>query len=232
MTVQRSIDGEASEKQILATCKKGMQMKSDVRSLTKKILGRRVFLTVATLAILSVMAIGTLQAKGPPPSLTFSISDLQGDQRGTIDITRMDMNWKPNNGKYTIVLTADMAHPFTGQFRVNINVYDPSAPSQSSLFSDTLNDYNLGSTTTTTLTLTGSDPTLKHWNAGDQVATHSLGLNNGPLGNPPGVSLFRSSVSNHLTFLADEDVIGVNDQSWNGLYMTDPSGTATIAVGP
>jgi hypothetical protein len=204
-----------------------MQMKSDVRSWTKAKLGRRVFSTVAILAILSVVAIGTLQAKGPP-SFTFSITDPVGDQTGTIDVTGMVMTFD-HNGAFTIDLTADAAHPFTGQFRVNINVYNPSAPAQSSFFSDNVNDYDLGSTTTTTLSLTGSNLTLKHWKAGNQVATHSLGLNHGPLGNPPGVSLFRSSVANlPFTFLTSEDVIGVNDQSWNGSYMTDTSGTATI----
>jgi hypothetical protein len=228
----RSMNGEASENQVPFTGKKGMQMKSEVRSLMTEKRGRRVFLMAATLAILSVVGAGTAQAS-PPPPLSFSIIDPVGDQQGTIDVTGMHMSWKPNNGHYTIVLTADTAHPFTGQFRVNINVYNPSAPAGFSLFSDTLNDYGLGSTTTTTLTLTGSNATLKHWNAGDQVATHSFGLNGGPLGNPPGVSLFRSSVVNlPFSFLTNEDVIGVNDQSWNGFYMTDTSGAATIAVGP
>jgi hypothetical protein len=148
------------------------------------------------------------------------------------------MTFEQKHGNYTITLTADPAHPFVGQFRVDINLFNAT---RISLFSDICsqcdvfgihknpgNDFDL-STPTTTLTLTGKDPTLLGWQAGDQVATHSLGTGGGPLGNPPGASLFRSSVASlPLTFLDHEDVIGVNDQSWNGSYMTDTSGAATI----
>jgi hypothetical protein len=192
-----------------------MQMKRDVRSLTTKKLGRAVFPTVAILAILGVVAVGTLQA-GPPPSSvrTFSITDPGGDQRGAIDVTTMVMTFNQKNGKYQIVLTADAAHPFSGQFRVNINVYNPSAPAANSLFSDNVNDYDLGSNTATSLTLKGGDQALKDWNAGNQVATNSYA----GLENPPGVSLFRSAVNNFpLTPLTNEDMIGADDQSWDGV---------------
>jgi hypothetical protein len=74
-----------------------MQMKSGVRSLMTEKWGRRVFLTVAILAILSGVAVGTLQAKGTPPPLSFSISDPAGDQTGTIDVTGMGVTFDPNN---------------------------------------------------------------------------------------------------------------------------------------
>lgn len=220
---------------------KGDLMNRDVRSLTKEKLGRRVLRTVATLAILSVVAISTPQA-GPAPPLTFSIVDPVADQRGTIDVTGMKITWTPN-GKYAIELTADPANPFTGQFRININVYNPSSTSSAKVFRHVCSqcqkfgnmnksDFDLGSATTTTLTLSGGDPELKLWKAGDQVATNSYA----GLGNPPGSSLFRSSVNTQPlpgTFLTNEDMIGADDQTWDGVSTWDgSSGLATIVVGP
>src|SRR4051812_11191374 len=109
-------------------------MKANVRSFTKGMFGRRLR-PVAIAAILSVVAAGALQAmQASPRTLTFS--DPVGDQLGSIDVTGMVITFKQNNGAYTIVLTADAAHPFTGQFRVSINLYNPSAPAGQSVFQD------------------------------------------------------------------------------------------------
>jgi hypothetical protein len=226
--------------------KEGMRMKSDsmngdVRPLTKEKLGRRVLQMVGALAILSVVATGTPQAA---QSLTFSIADPAGDQKGTIDVTGMTMTWTPSNGKWDIVLTADPAHPFTGQFRVNIHVYNPNSTSSGKVFQYVCSqcqkfgnmnksDIDLGSATTTTLTLSGNgNQEIKLWMAGDPVATNSYA----GLGNPPGSSLFRSSVNVQPvpgTFLTHEDMIGADDQTWDGNATWDgSSGLATIVVGP
>jgi hypothetical protein len=235
----RLMNREASEQQIPIACKKGMQMKGDVRSLTKEKLGRRVLHTVAILAMLSVGAIGTLQAGPPPhPILTFSIPDPVGDESGAIDVTGMQMTFDQKTGDYTIDLTADAAHPFSSQFRVNINVFNADAPPKYSLFQDVCrqcdtfdikansgNDFDLP-TSSLTLRLIGTSRTLKYWNPDNRVATTTWA----GLGNPPGASLFRSSVLNlPLTSppLTNEDVIGYNDQTGDG-----SSGVAIIAVSP
>src|SRR5439155_18475088 len=107
----------------------------------------------------------------PAPMLTFSFGDPAGDQRGAIDVTGMVMTFERKHGSYMIVLTAAAAHPFTGKFRVNINLYDPDVlkrdpTSSPSVFQAVCSqcggpidpkvnnsDFDLGSATTTTLTL-------------------------------------------------------------------------------
>jgi hypothetical protein len=196
------------------------------------------------------MATRTPQAAPvPKPNLTFSILDPVGDQMGAIDVTGMKMTWNPANGQYAIELTADTAHPFTGQFRVSINVFNPGSTSSSKLFGDhcsqcykfgggNKSDWDLGSATTTTLTWKGGDPELKFWKADSQVATTTAA----GLGNPPGIALFRSSVDTQPipgSPLTHEDVIGYDDPTagtdgtaaafinGNGSY-----GLATIVAAP
>lgn len=205
-------------------------MKADVRSFKKWLFGRRLLHPIAMAGLLNGVAASALQA-GPPPPHTLSFSDPIGDPTGSIDVTGMVMSFRSNSGEYTIVLTADAAHPFLGQFRVNINLYDPSAPSGQSTFQHVAqssafdpkankgNDFDLP-VAQTTLTLTGHNQVLKSWKAGDLVATSTWA----GLGNPPGAALFRSSVDGlPFTFLTNEDVIGYNDQTGDG-----SSGVATV----
>jgi hypothetical protein len=166
---------------------------------------------------------------GKPTSglLGLTYSDPTGDQRGRIDVTGLSMSWDAK-GNYTITLTADSAHPFTGQFSVTVNLYDANQPvgmydNSAKNFTDFFsfackvckstytkqdpNDFNLGTGTATSLTITGSNSILQNWQAGDQVAISGWT----PLGDPYG-SGFRSSVAGFpVTFLTNEDMIGVVD---------------------
>ena len=116
------------------------------------------------------------------------------------------MNFDAVTGDYDIVLTADAANPFVGDFRININLFNPDVGTTAldpSFFGDTVNDYALTSPTTT-ITLAGTNSVLLSWDVGDRVFTNSLK----ETGNPDGVSLFRSTVSNFpVGFLTNEDVI-------------------------
>jgi hypothetical protein len=116
----------------------------------------------------------------------------------------MVMNFDDVTGSYEITLTADAAHPFVGTFRININLFNPDA---ATVFKDVSNDFSLTSPTTT-MTLSGSDLALTTWQVGQRVFTNSLA----GTPNPPGTSLFRSSVNNFpLSFLTNEDVIAFQD---------------------
>jgi hypothetical protein len=138
--------------------------------------------------------------------LTISVTDPIGDHTGAIDVTRMLMDFDPATGDYEIVLKADPANPFDANFRVNMHLFNVDDPS---LFSDALNDFLLG-TPTTTLILSGVSSALTGWEAGDQVFTNSLG----GTPNPPGSSLFRSTVSNFpIGFLTNEDFIAFADRT-------------------
>jgi len=155
--------------------------------------------------------IGGTTAQGA--DLGFSYLDPVADHTGTIDVTRMVVAFDNATGAYMVILRATTAHPFVGEFRVNINLFNPDVDPANSLFQDAENDFNLA-TATTKLVLTGTDPNLLAWNDGDRVATNT----NVSLGNPPGTTFFRSSVANRpFTFLTNEDAIAFG-----------PAGLATI----
>ncbi len=151
--------------------------------------------------------------------LSFSVLDPVGDQTGPVDVTSMVMSFDNTTGQYAIVLTADAAHPFVGQFRININLFDPDVGTTNpnpSFFSDVHSDFDL-TNPTTTLTFTGTQLNLEAWAAGQRVFTNSLA----GTGNPDGVSLFRSSVSGFpIGFLTNEDVIAFRDLAQPAIIQT------------
>ena len=121
-------------------------------------------------------------------NLTLSFTDPPADQTGRIDITNMTMSFDSSNGNYEIVLTADPNRPFAGQFRVDINLYNPDAPAAASLFSVASGDYTL-TAPAGSLVVRGVSSVLRLWDVGHRVAASSV-----PFGSPAGSRGFRSSV--------------------------------------
>jgi hypothetical protein len=173
---------------------------------------------VTLLGIFSLTVVSTAQA------LTVSFTDPVGDQTGTIDVIGMVMTFS-KTGHYKIELTASADHPFLGEFRVNINLYNPTVPPKArflsvackncAVFDPAVNhsDFNLTVPTTTLTLMTGKSKVLKTWDKGDQVAISSFA----GLGSPAGVSTFRSEVANMpFTFLTNEDTIGYNNLTADG----------------
>lgn len=215
---------------------------------------------VACLAIAGTGGVGlglgssTHSALAKPTSTLLGLTyvDPSGDSTGPVDVTGMSMSWDSHQN-YTITINATSSKPFTGQFRINLNLYDPSAPSTydkgaksfEDLFSRTCkncpvfdpkvnpSDFDLGTATATSLTITGKDSILQFWSAGNQVATSTWA----GLGNPPGSSLFRSSVAGlPFTFLTNEDVIGVDGTTCNpsapaATACTIPQAGSTATIG-
>jgi hypothetical protein len=139
-------------------------------------------------------------AVSPDQQLNLTFVDPVGDNTGPIDVTEMSMTFDNGTGAYEIVLTATSEAPFQGQFRINVNLWNPTA---ASAFSDVLNDFDLSSDVTV-IRLTGTSGALLAWDAGDVVATNTLA----GLGNPPGASFFRTGVSTPpFGFLTNEDAI-------------------------
>ena len=139
-------------------------------------------------------------AVSPDHQLSLTFVDPVGDNTGPIDVTQMSMTFDNGTGEYEIVLTATTEAPFHGQFRINVNLWNPTA---STAFSDVLNDFDL-STGVTVIRLTGTSGALLAWDAGDVVATNTLA----GLGNPPGASFFRTSVTTPpFGFLTNEDAV-------------------------
>ncbi len=196
-------------------------MKNNVPPSMKK-LRRSILHIVTLLGILSFTVVSTAQA-----AHIVSFTDPVGDQTGTIDVTGMVMTFRHDDGHFKIDLTADKDHPFFGEFRVDINLFNSDAlkPSHSffsavckncAVFDPNTNDsdFNLLVPTTTLTLKTGHRNALKHWHVGDRVAISSFA----GLGNPPGSSLFRSAVAGlPSTFLTNEDTIGYNNITADGV---------------
>jgi hypothetical protein len=188
-----------------------------------------VLMMIAVLGIFSFTAVSTAQA------LTLSFADPVSDETGTIDVTGMVMTFS-KSGKYKIVLTASADHPFVGEFRVNINLYNPhAAKSKARFFQDVCtscsvfdpatnhSDFNLATPSTTLTLKQGKSKILKGWHKGNQVAINS----DAGLGSPAGISIFRSAAANMpFTFLTNEDTIGYNnvtaDAVTDGLAVVAP----------
>ena len=58
--------------------------------------------------------------------LHFSFDDPLSDHSGNTDVIHMDFTFDDVSGDYTILLTADAANPFQGDFRMNINLFNPA----------------------------------------------------------------------------------------------------------
>ncbi|HVQ39156.1 MAG TPA: hypothetical protein VMS31_16575 [Pyrinomonadaceae bacterium] len=144
----------------------------------------------------------SVAASAQVPKVVFD--DATGEAT-VIDVSRVELRFDPSSGDYAIILTATAAKPFTGQFRINVNLFNPDAPLGSAFFADTLNDnptsrdglppgfpyrYRDGDTE---YILTGRSLALKNWRLGDRVAANSQ-----VYGNPPGTGIngFSSAVGN------------------------------------
>ena len=119
-------------------------------------------------------------------------NDPAGDSPGPIDVVGLVLSFDHTTGGYTLLLLADPSGPFQGDFRVNVNLYNPDTDSTScatSFFQDNMNDY-VGFPASTTLVLAGADDRLRAWDVGDRVATNST-----PFGNPDCSTLFHSAAA-------------------------------------
>jgi hypothetical protein len=136
--------------------------------------------------------------------LALQVNDPVGDNTGPIDVRKMRLVFNTATGEYRIVITAANKVPFTGSFRINVNLFNPAlGASYPSFFSHTMEDFQL-SDTLTEIVLSGTSSVLTYWEKGQEVYTNSLD----GTGNPEFSSLFRTSVSSvPHGFLTNEDYI-------------------------
>lgn len=116
-------------------------------------------------------------------NLTFAFADPAGDGHSSGDLQGMRVHFDDATGDYSIELRAHPTQPFLGDFRVNVNLFDPdlgTSDPDPAFFQDTGNDFNFAAPSTRIL-VTGTNSRLTSWNAGDRVAP-----NHEPFGSPSG----------------------------------------------
>jgi hypothetical protein len=179
---------------------------------------------------LAFLAVGLpLQAE----TLHFSFVDRVGDTgsatgpQARIDLTHMTFAFDRSTGKYEIRYFADPAKPFAGDFRLSTNLFNPGTGTRNpnpSLFSYTLNQYNLISTTA--VVLTGADSRLLSWDPGDSVANDSVSF-----GNPSGWSGFVTGLTD-LTMAKQYGYwVGDNLDSANTTIVPEPATLSLLVAG-
>jgi predicted outer membrane repeat protein/parallel beta-helix repeat protein len=150
-------------------------------------------------------------------TLSFHFDDPVGDSTGIVDVVSMDFTFNDATGAYTILLTADAAKPFFGNFRINVNLFNPDTGTTAenpSYFRDVGNDYDL-STPVATIELTGTNTRLIQWKEGHRVATSSEPFGNFDycagfgcgVGNLPGLSEGDAIAGGDFTFVGEPRVI-------------------------
>ena len=107
--------------------------------------------------------------------VSYVCTDPIGDNASTIDLARMRIDFDNDNALYRITLDATEERPFSGNFRININLFNPDTGStgeHTSAVNDVLNEFDLDEPVTR-IVLNGGDASFLYWSAGDRVATSS-----------------------------------------------------------
>jgi len=167
----------------------------------------RKFSTVTKSVFLVAIAQVLLGSIAKADTLSFVFSDPVSDHSGLVDVVEMAMQFDNLTGDYQIQLSAEDANPFQGDFRININLFNPDTGTTapfSSFFDDVFNDFNL-QLPVTTIMLEGSQSSLTFWESGDRVSTSM-----GPFGNPSNLVNFFSGVHN-LDDFSQNDLIAFNE---------------------
>jgi|SRR6056297_3641666 len=140
-------------------------------------------------------------------ALILSFEDPVGDHSGIVDVVGMNLDIEDTSGNYTIEIFSDSVNPFTGNFRINVNLFNVT---QNEFFQDGFNDFDITGTLAS-IELTGTDSILADWlGTNTYSTTHLQGL-----GLPTGSVAFRSAVSDlpFQSILVAEDIIGYADRA-------------------
>lgn len=121
-------------------------------------------------ALLAVALSTQLAAAGP---LSLQWSDPAGDASPVGDVVGVQLQWDAS-GAWTASWTADAAHPFTGNARFNLNLFDTTLGNLATavapqLSLDALHDF--GGSTALVFSYTGQSAFLANWHVGDTVST-------------------------------------------------------------
>jgi hypothetical protein len=145
----------------------------------------------------------------------------------------MVMVFNRATGEYRVNVLADRAHPFAGDYRICINLYDRELGTalDPAFFSDVSDHfYVLSKDTSTMYILSGTNTRLKSWNIGNRVFTNSLT----GTGNPDGCVVFRSTVTTNFGWGSGpvrEDVIAYSQLAQPMVAARAPNPSWTVSKG-
>jgi hypothetical protein len=120
------------------------------------------------------LALSARLATAGPLSLQWS--DPAGDGSPVGDVVAVQLQWDAN-GAWTASWSADSAHPFTGDARFNLNLFDTALGSLASaaapqLSLDAVHDFGSGSSLS--FSYGGQSAFLANWHVGDSVSTGNM----------------------------------------------------------
>jgi hypothetical protein len=157
--------------------------------------------------------------------LAFSFTDPAGDASGSsgVDVLSLLFNFDNATGDFEAHVTG---RPYCCRTldRIFLKLVNPDTGTTAqdpSFFNHTWSVRWYEPDGTTVVTVTGSDPILRAWNAGHRVATSDI-----PFGNPDGISEFQSTVR---TYLAVEEHSPPRLQGYDHIAPTE---IATIVPAP
>lgn len=167
------------------------------------------------LAPLLMLVAGSAYCSHP---LMVHFGDPRGDSGGRVDVADMVMKYDNATGAYEISLISTADSPFVGQFRIDVNLFNPDTGTRSctpSWFADMGNDYDLANPVRE-ITLVGTSQNLLGWTLSDRVGTSGA-----PFGSPDCLGGFVSTVSDLPLISGDSDSIAGGDVH----ELVDPSGS-------
>jgi hypothetical protein len=144
--------------------------------------------------LVASLAVATAASAAP---LTFSFTDPAGDGSGgsRVDVLSLVVNFDNATGDFEAHVTG---RPYCCRTldRIFLKLFNPDTGTTSqdpSFFNNTWSVRWYEPDGTTVVTVTGTDPILRAWNAGNRVATSDVRF-----GNPDGISEFQSTVRTYL----------------------------------
>jgi hypothetical protein len=124
----------------------------------------------ATLTLLCA----TLAAPALANPRLVSFTDPAGDASPVGDVVGAQLSFDSATGAWTVTWQAAAAHPFTGNARFDLNLFDTTlAPFSSNSFPQVSldADMNFGAGTATQFSYSGTTPFLTNWQIGDTIST-------------------------------------------------------------
>jgi hypothetical protein len=123
------------------------------------------------LTALLALALGAPLAGAGP--LVVQWTDPIGDASPVGDVVGAQLQWD-TGGAWTAQWTADAAHPFTGNARFNLNLFDTALGNLATATAPQLSldaTHDFGSATALAFSYSGQSAYLANWHVGDTVST-------------------------------------------------------------